>query len=229
MAPHHEGSKRRPRAAWHIQAGTHEALITTEEAEAILARGEGKRAVYMRGGAYLLSGLLIDPKSGKRWHGDQGYYRCGRRRLSATNLEQQILEHLARELCGDAIVKQAAERARAASAPNAIDAELRVLQRQGDDLERKIGRVRNVMTTMDHPEAMAPKLVELTETKRDVDARMAAVANQVADAKVMRMITEEDVRAFLRNFVENLKSFDRAEVKARLRMLSLRLRSTQPT
>ena len=48
---------------------------------------------------------------------------------------------------------------------------------------------------------------------------MAAVGSQVADAKVMRMITEDDVRAFLGNFVENLKSFDRAEVKARLRML----------
>lgn len=47
--------------------------------------------MYMRGGAYLLSGLLVDPKSGKRWHGDQGFYRCGRRRLSAANLEQQIL------------------------------------------------------------------------------------------------------------------------------------------
>jgi hypothetical protein len=35
----------------------------------------------------------------------------------------------------------------------------------------------------------------------------------------MRMITEDDVRSFLGNFVENLKSFDRAEVKARLRML----------
>ena len=53
-----------------------------------------------------------------------------------------------------------------------------MLQRQADDLERKIGRVRNVMTRMDHPEAMAPTLVELTENKRDVDARMAAVASQ---------------------------------------------------
>jgi len=31
----------------------------------------------------------------------QGFYRCGRRRLSAKNLEQQILEHLAREAHGE--------------------------------------------------------------------------------------------------------------------------------
>lgn len=213
-----EGTKRRPRTEWHVQPETHEPLITSEEAEQILGRLEERKSMRVRGDAYLLSGILQAP-GGARWHGDQGYYRCGRRRMKAATLERQVLEQLGSELTTEAIVKQATALARAAAAPGKLDAELRTMRRQADDTERMIGRVRNVMTTMDKPEAMAPKLVELTEKKKTLEVQLAAIAGQVAGNRVMRMITEDDVREALGNLTAHLGSLGRGELKSRLRVL----------
>jgi site-specific DNA recombinase len=213
-----DGTKRRPRAEWQIQPGTHAALITQQEAEQILRRLEEKRAMRSRGDAYLLSGLLVDG-AGRRWHGDQGYYRCAGKRLKAAALEQQILDHLGRELATEAIVAQSTRLARNAAAPGARDAELKSLQRQAADLERKIGRVRLVMTEMQNPGAMAPQLEALVASKAAIDERAAALAGELEPNRVMRLVTEDDVRALLGNFTEALKSLDRAHVKARLRAM----------
>ena len=122
-------SKRRPRSEWQIQRDTHEALITEEEADAIVSRLEKRTTTRMRGDDYLLSGLLQSP-AGKRWHGDQGFYRCGRRRLSARRIEQQVIDALSRELMADGIIKQAAKLAREGAAPGANEAHVRALRRE---------------------------------------------------------------------------------------------------
>ncbi len=212
------GTKRRPRAQWLMRKGTHEALIDEATAEQLLERLTKKRQTRMRGDAYLLSGILVD-RGGRRWHGDQGFYRCGRRRVKAATLERQILDAIAGDLMSDGMVKQLAERARAAARPGQREAELAALQRQAQDLERKIGRVRNVMTVMASPEAMAPKLDELVAEKKAIDARAAALVDQVTTGRVMQLITEEDVRAVLRGLVDSLATLERELVKSRLRGL----------
>jgi site-specific DNA recombinase len=74
------GSKRRPREEWVIQPGTHEALITSAEAEAILANLVTAHARHIgervsRGKAamsdYLLTGLLRT-SDGRLWTGKNG-------------------------------------------------------------------------------------------------------------------------------------------------------------
>lgn len=217
-----DGAKRRPRAEWQIQPGTHEALISAEDAERILGRLEQRRTMRTRGDAYLLSGLLVDP-AGKRWHGDQGFYRCGRRRLKAERLEQQILDHLGRELTSDAIVAQTTRKARRRAEPGRRDAELKTLQRQIDDLERKIGRVRLVMTEMANPAAMAPQLERLVDEQQEIRQRSAALAGELQPDRVMRMLSEDDVRGMLANYAESLKVLDREHVKARLRAMLARI------
>jgi len=217
-AGYQAGTKRRPRAEWHIQPGTHAALIGAEEAEKILARLEQKKSMRWRGDAYLLSGLLVDG-TGRRWHGDQGYYRCGRRRLKAEALERQIVDHLGRELATDAIVQQTLRLARKAARPGARDAELKSLQRQAAELERKIGRVRLVMTEMAKPAAMAPQLEQLVDQKRAIDEQTATLSGELDAHRVMRMVTEDDVRHVLANLTDSLATLDRTHVKARLRAL----------
>lgn len=212
------GAKRRPRAEWMVQPSTHEALIREEEAEAVLSRRAGVTVRRMRGDAYLLSGLLIAP-GGRRWHGDQGFYRCGRRRLTAEKLERQILEALKRELLSDPIVRQAAALARAGARPGRIDGELSALQLQAVELERRIGRVRNLMATMQRPADMEPKLTQLVDEKKEVDRQAAALVDQVNTNKVLRVITEADVRQALSAMVEGLEDLDRAQQKARLQTL----------
>jgi site-specific DNA recombinase len=212
------GTKRRPRAEWIVQRDTHPPLITEAEAERILARLEGHKSTRIRGDAYLLSGILQAP-GGARWHGDEGFYRCGRRRLAAANVERQVLEALAEQLGSEAIVRQAVAQARKLARPEGRDAELQALQRQAAELERKVARVRNLLPEMKHPEALLPKLEELQEQKAAIDAQAARLVDELAGKHVLQLITEEDARAALRGLVESLGGLDRPALKARLRGL----------
>src|SRR5690606_12699264 len=69
------GQKRKPRSEWVVQEGTHPALISQQEAEALLTRLEssdsGNRVPEAKSGAsdYLLTGLLMAP-DGRMWRGD---------------------------------------------------------------------------------------------------------------------------------------------------------------
>jgi DNA invertase Pin-like site-specific DNA recombinase len=212
------GTKRRPREDWIIQRGTHEAVITDDEAERILGRLLERRTTRLRGDAYLFSGILAAP-GGKRWHGDQGFYRCGRRRVTAAKLETQLIAKIAEDLASDTFVRHCAAAARTAAKPARREAELRVRRRRLDELERQLGRVRNLLPQMEHPEALLPKLDELEKEKRTLEQETVAIANELAGGKVLAMITEDDVRAVLGSLAEGLAGAERPWLKARLRAL----------
>ena len=212
------GTKRRARTEWQVQRDTHESVITDSEAEAILARLEGRKATRLRGDAYLLSGLLAAP-DGRRWHGDDGFYRCGRRRLAAPRLERLVLDTVARDLGSPAIVKQALRQARAAVKPEASEAELRALQRQAAEVERKLARIRNLLPEVKDPRALLPKVDELQAEKAELDRRAAALAGEVADARVMTLITEAEVRDVLARVAESMQGLDRMQMKVQLRAI----------
>lgn len=73
-------SRRKPRAEWQVQDGTHEALITPAEAEAILAQlessvvGQAVSAAKRSVSRFLLSEVLVCP-DGRRWEGSGKHYR----------------------------------------------------------------------------------------------------------------------------------------------------------
>ena len=85
-----EGEKRRPRAEWLIKHDTHEALITTEEAEAILKQQEvaatGRR---VRNSNLLLTGLVVC-LTAKLGLDGCNFYRIGKgRKVAAARLSPQ--------------------------------------------------------------------------------------------------------------------------------------------
>ena len=152
----------------------------------------------------------------------QGYYRCGGkngRRMKAENVERQVLDQIGQDLSTDAIIDQCTRLARKAARPGSRDVELKTLQRQAQDLERKIGRVRLVMTEMENPRAMAPQLEQLVAAKEEIDRQVATLVDDLSGNQVMRMISEDDTRALLGNLGEALRSMDRMHVKTRLRAL----------
>ena len=219
VAGGYEGAtKRRPRTEWVVQHDTHPAVITTEEAEQLLARLDRRHTIRTRGDAYLLSGILVSP-DGRRWHGDSGYYRHGTRKVTAEALETAILDKLAEDLTSEAFVRVCLEAARKAVKPSHRQGELRVLQRQADELNRQAARVRALLPQMRHPEALLPKLDELEEEKAAVDRQAAAIAGELAGERVLTMITEQDVAAVLRTVTTSLQTQERAHLKQRLRSL----------
>ncbi len=89
------GVKRRPREEWKINEGTHEALISIAEAEAILKQLQDSNASQRRRtpSKYLLTGFLISP-DGVPWYGDGAgmYYRCGKgRKVQAQHIDQCVI------------------------------------------------------------------------------------------------------------------------------------------
>lgn len=99
------GSKRRPRAEWHIKRDTHPALITEREAEALIVQletssmGTAVRAARAARSRFLLSGLLFST-DGRAWLGHGEHYRLRReaglpgRVVPAVKLDTAIIKTL---------------------------------------------------------------------------------------------------------------------------------------
>ncbi len=204
-------TKRRPREEWIVQRGTHAPLITDEEAERILARLQARKQTRLKGAAYLLSGILVAP-GGRRWHGDgQGYYRCGGRAVKAETLERAVLGKLAGDLTSERFVKTCLARSREQARPRRLEAELRAVQREALELERKAARIRNVIAEMKHPEGMIRTLDQVEARRLELDKRAGAMAEQLAGERVITMISEEHVRQMLRVLADGLAAGDEAE------------------
>lgn len=141
------GTKRRPRSEWHIQRGTHEALITEHEAERILARLEitdtatAIREARAASSRFLLSGLLYST-DGRVWTGHGQHYRLRRSRsrigrIVPAELVDQAVTATLMEFCAtDRYVTwlhELTRKASASSSPGAgIAAEIRKLERERD-------------------------------------------------------------------------------------------------
>jgi hypothetical protein len=94
------GTKRRPRAEWEVKEGTHEALITQDEAERLLAHLVAYSATHARRSSadYLLTGLLRTA-AGDTWRGQGGkYYRTGNRLVPARDVDASVLDQVRADL-----------------------------------------------------------------------------------------------------------------------------------
>lgn len=210
------GTKRRPRSEWVIQRDTHQALITEGEAERILQRLEGKRQTRMRGAEYLLSGLLETP-SGARWHGNAGYYRTGKKNISAKNLEAAIMGKIVADMTSEDLVKALLSAAQTAAKPARLEAENAALQKRIAAITQRAARVANLVPEMKHPEALLAKLDELQVEKTKLERQAAEKVDQLGAIRAVSSVTESDVRSLLRSLTSDLQKHDPAQVKDFLR------------
>lgn len=208
------GAKRRPRKDWVVQHDTHEALITTEEAESILARLDtGRSRQYRTAGAYLLSGLLVVP-DGRKWHGNgDGYYRSPTgKRQAREAIEQAVVGQVAADLVSDTFVTELVKEARRMSAPPA-DAEIKPLRDQINAITVKIGRLADMAAESETPRPFMAQ-IEVVEKQRE---KLAEELNRKeADqksAEVLRAITAKDVRDILAGLTDNLNTVNREALK----------------
>ncbi|MEJ2399698.1 MAG: hypothetical protein P8Z67_16165, partial [Gammaproteobacteria bacterium] len=105
-------TKRRPRSEWVINHDTHDALITTEEAETLLAQLEDSPMAKARRtpATYLLTGVLKTPANDS-WYGDsRRFYRTKpskggkHRRVDLISLENAVVNQLVQDLNSTAFV-----------------------------------------------------------------------------------------------------------------------------
>lgn len=108
------GEKRKPRSEWLITHDTHPPLISTTEAEAVLARVSRLKTFRTRSSdhVYLLTGLLQAP-DGSPWSGEwdkrmnAGLYRLGKgKKISARRIDHTVLESIKQEFQSDSVVER---------------------------------------------------------------------------------------------------------------------------
>ena len=187
------GKKRRPRDEWHVTKNTHPALITEEEAEAILAQLHAKEGRRNRATdrVYLFSGILVAP-DGQRFAGEtskgQGAYRLGKgKRVSARALDSAILAQVFADLAAPDTAERIAEHMRAASRPKDKPRDLAKLKSRLTALDTKIDRLVGLIAE-DADAASAYR-----RTVAQLEADRAALVTEISEAS--RISEEADIVA----------------------------------
>lgn len=208
------GRKRRPRTEWLVQYDMHPALISTEEAEAILAHLErGRPTTYRTRAVYLLSGLLRTPE-GQPWHSSgDGSYRAGKgRRVRQEEIEQAVVGRVIEDLQSDRFVAELLSQARRLATPPAAD-ELEPLRQQVSEITTKIGKLADLAAQVDTPRPFLERIRTAEKERAALVAQLeeAEATRQAAD--VLRAISEADVRRILAGLAATLGQVDREPLK----------------
>lgn len=215
------GQKRRPREDWKITRNTHPALISDEEAEAILARlatGQGRRN-RSTDRVYLLSGLLESP-DGTPYIGestrDQANYRLGKgRRIAVRLIETAVLDQVFADLASPDTAKQIAERMRAQGTPSGKPRDLGALKKRLATLDQKIYRlVERIADDIDAAPAYQRAIVTMEAERAVVLRELETAEQEQQQAQIIALWTPADVSRLLTTLRETLET-DLAEERVR--------------
>ena len=213
------GKKRRPRKEWVICEGTHQALITKEEAEAILSTLENSS--YSKGrrstSKHLLVGLLKTPE-GKSWYGEAGKsYRTKGRWLDMQAIDRQILESIMADMQSRRFVRALLKASRSMNPSRPIP---------GDDIRKKeqtiATRITKLLAMAEHLEDPTPCLREIDklEQQRKAFARqIIEVQSEYEEQETISKLSEGSVHKRLQHLAENLERVDRNSLKDLLNRL----------
>ncbi len=214
------GTKRRPRSEWVIAENTHEALITTEEAELILTQLEQSSNSRSRRtpASYLLSGILKTPK-GDPWHGDGGERYAtkakstvAKRKVSQRRLEQAVLDQVMKDLLSPEFVRQLTREAIKYREAHQVDP----AQGQRADvaeLEKRISKMMEMASDLENP---APALREVDKLERVRNALLSEIRHletEYTAASMFDDVSESKIEQFLRGIAENMESLSREALK----------------
>jgi DNA invertase Pin-like site-specific DNA recombinase len=198
------GTKRRPRADWQVTRGTHPALVTDDEAEAILAQleaGQGRRN-RNTDRVYLLSGLLVSPDgepfAGETSHG-AGAYRLGKgKRIAARLLDGAVLDQIFADLSAPQVAADIAARMRALSAPTGKPVDLQRLRKRLLALDAKIGKlVTLIAEDVDAAPAYRRAVAQMEGDRAAVQADIEDADRTSKQADVIALWSPPDVQRML--------------------------------
>ena len=203
------GTKMRPRTEWVIQRETHEALISDDEAEAILAAVyTGKRrASKPNARVYLLSGVLAAP-DGVMWNGDSGFYRIPRGpRIAAESVDRAIVENVIARFSSDELAQEIADYYRKLSEPTKdAGREAATMRRRMVDIEKRIGRLTMLLSETSAPEALLRQIEALEAERETAIESINSLTSDATMGREMRAIGILEVKRMLEGLAEDLSA-----------------------
>jgi site-specific DNA recombinase len=211
------GAKHRPESEWVTARNTHAALISDDEAAAILAQLEAKKGRRARTGkrVYLLAGLLHSP-DGEAWHGDQGYYRLGKggKRVLAEQVDRAALACIMADMASDEMAKQIAERYRLlAQEQGKKKSRLPELRRKLAESEAKATRLADLLAETSAPDALLRQIERLEGERESLLADIAEAEQEREVSKTLKAITPEQIKRVLIAIMEDLNQHDPQALK----------------
>lgn len=140
------GARWCPEKEWTVMPNTHEAIISADTADLVLAQRSKRRKIASRPSDYLLTGTLFCGCCGAGYVGAKGYYQCsgrgrfGKGHCSNGQVSQQAVEAAIQRVIRDEIIRPEFADEYLAAARRA----LRTTANQATDLERLRVRHRKV-------------------------------------------------------------------------------------
>jgi len=215
------GVKRRPRDEWVIQRDTHRALISDAIAETLLANLEaaGTPTQRDRGPKFLLTGLLRTP-AGEAWHGNRTakaeFYRAtaatGTRNMAAAKVDAAVIDTMARDLQSTEFVVAAVKATRQKFALT-HDGDIAAARKEIIALELRAGRLLDMAAELASPAAILRKVDELERQRTVIEQRIVAWEKDDEATQTLAKITDAQVHKMLGRMAEEVRIYDRAELR----------------
>lgn len=208
------GEKRRPRAEWELKRDTHEALITTEDAEAILRRLEEASAARPRRtpSDYLFTGLL-KTSDGVPWYGEKyRYYRTGNSYAQVRDVDTTLLGKIAADLRSSHFSAALVKRTRT-SYGRQFDQELERLREAEAGLVARISRFMDIAEKNEFATPALAKVAELERERKRVAKEMDQARRDAATAAAARAVREDQVERMLDAMASDMQRLDRDRLK----------------
>lgn len=221
-------ARRRPRSEWVVNHDTHEALITTDEAEQILAalggraNGPEKMGLARRSlSDQLLSGLLVSP-AGVKWDvaGRENYRHrvVGQpsRYVQAGAVERFVLDFVRQEMTEEAFVHNLID---FTAKKEVSDQPRKQLQKRLIALNGEIERTVALACQMSEPAPVLRRVATLESQRDQLLADQERADLEIREARMLARITPQQVRQALQDLSERLETTEPRVLKAVLRDL----------
>jgi hypothetical protein len=203
-----------------IAEDTHEALITTEEAEAILTQLENSSNSRSRRtpANYLLTGILKTPK-GDPWHGNGGsrYATTAKsttenRKVCQHRLEKAVLDQVMKDLLSPDFVKQLTREAmkyrEAHQADPAQNQRTNVVE-----LEARISKMMEMASNLENPAPALREVDKLEKARNALLSEIGRLETEYTSASMLDNISEAKIELFLQGIAGNMKSLSQEALK----------------
>ena len=194
----------RPRAEWVVSPKpTHEALITREEAERVLAGVDRENPkshgfTARKPEQYLLTGLLFAP-DGTAWQADGKFYRNGpkakSKRILRAAADQLVVDRVASEIHSEPFVTKLVQAAHGMA--DAVEDRPAVLDKALRSVEASLRHVADAIAERGLEGSLRNKLDELEAERARIQEERATTADRAKLKGVLRAMTARDVAAML--------------------------------
>lgn len=224
--------KRKPRDEWHINRNTHDALITDDEAEAILTRLENStlsKAISLAKSSasdFLLTGIMKSP-DGRSWEGSKQYYRVkpkdGKkgRFIQREKVDRFILDQLSADLQSDQFLDALITQIQKANKQPAQLDEAKPLHKRINEIDSMISKAMDLVLKMDDPEPATRKIDELQAEKKAIEIEIASLDRQKAAQHALKQITRADIKRVLNGLSDSLERLNKDLIRSFIGEISL--------